>query len=549
MGLLFRFRLCVHVLIGLSVAGSTNPAAAAETFSWSAEVRDADTNRPLACRVYVQDAASRWRFVDSRQPDGSAVRYDKQRGAESVERHTCVSAGRFGAELERGLYRVTIERGKEYLPSSFDVRIAGGPVHSTVNLKRWISMADRGWYSGDTHVHRKLDELPTVIQAEDLNVALPLTQWVTTSHTPPGGGKSVPLEGPPQLIQVTPQHVIWPLNTEYEIFSVKGRRHTLGAVFVLNHQRPLTLGAPPVAPIAEEARRQHALLDLDKHSWPWSLMIVPVMEVDLFELTNNHVWRTEFAFHDWTLSTKPDYVEIETQAAGFTERGWIDFGLETYYALLNCGFRLRPTAGTASGVHPVPLGYGRVYVHLGPEFGFQQWMDGLDAGRSFVTTGPMLECTFDQLMPGATVKRSAPGTVRITGTAASIHRLSAIEILVNGRVVKRISSPENRAQRDGGYVSDLDTTVPIETTSWVAVRCWEAHRPGRQRFAHTAPAWFELPDRPLQPTRGQVEYLIKRMDEEIERNRDVLSGSEIDEYRTARRLFEERLPSAVDDAR
>ena len=45
-------------------------------------------------------------------------------------------------------------------------------------------------------------------------------------------------------------------------------------------------------------------------------------------------------------------------AKGFTERGWIDFNFQNYYALLDCGFKMRPTAGTASGVHPVPLGFG-----------------------------------------------------------------------------------------------------------------------------------------------------------------------------------------------
>ena len=44
------------------------------------------------------------------------------------------------------------------------------------------------WYSGDTHVHRTLDDLPNLLLAEDLNVGLPLTYWVTTAYTPPGSG-------------------------------------------------------------------------------------------------------------------------------------------------------------------------------------------------------------------------------------------------------------------------------------------------------------------------------------------------------------------------
>ena len=57
--------------------------------------------------------------------------------------------------------------------------------------------------------------------------------------------------------------------------------------------------------------------------------------------------------------TKADY---ELWHSILNERGWLDFTFQNYYLLLNCGFRLRPTGGTASGVHPVPLGFGRVYV-------------------------------------------------------------------------------------------------------------------------------------------------------------------------------------------
>ena len=70
----------------------------------------------------------------------------------------------------------------------------------------------------------------------------------------------------------------------------------------------------------------------------------------LFELSNNHVWQTAFAFKDWTLGAIPEFMELSRDENGFTEWGWIDFGFQTYYALLNCGFRMRVSAGTASGV-------------------------------------------------------------------------------------------------------------------------------------------------------------------------------------------------------
>ena len=71
----------------------------------------------------------------------------------------------------------------------------------------------------------------------------------------------------------------------------------------------------------------------------------------------------------------------------------IYYSIAGAYALLNCGFRLRPTAGTASGVHPVPLGFGRVYVHLPDGFDYAAWMKGLGAGRSFVTAAPRPKAT------------------------------------------------------------------------------------------------------------------------------------------------------------
>jgi hypothetical protein len=48
-----------------------------------------------------------------------------------------------------------------------------------------------------------------------------------------------------ERIHVDDQHVIWLRSTEYEIFTVGPRRHTLGAMFVLGHRQTLQTGVPP----------------------------------------------------------------------------------------------------------------------------------------------------------------------------------------------------------------------------------------------------------------------------------------------------------------
>jgi hypothetical protein len=500
---------------------------------------DAESGEPVAARLYIQSDKGQWFFARSASPQGSAVEYRKQYAPTVAEMHTTLSPHAFVADLPAGRYTLTVERGKEYLTAEQQVTIGDDPVDVKLPIRRWIDMAALGWYSGDTHVHRGVDELRNVIMAEDVNVALPLTSWVTRAYVPPSKGDKTNAAAPTGLIRVDPTHVIYPVNTEYELFTVGGARHMLGAVIVLNHKQPITLGAPPVAPVAAEARRQGAILDLDKHTWPWTLMIVPIMHADLFELANNHVWRTNFGFPRWTFNTLPDGWGVETDQRGFTERGWIDFGFKTYYALLNCGFRMRPTGGTGSGVHPVQLGFGRVYVELPDGFSYDAWMAGLNAGRSFVTTGPMLRVRFNDQPAGQTFAdvKADRWPLHVTGTAHSATPLDRVEVVVNGRVAATIA-PTNRPRAHGGFDSVVDTTVTLDYSSWAAVRCFQKLPDGRERYAHTAPVHIDMPGRPLHPHRVETDYLIKRMKEEIERNRPVLKPDELKEYEEALAIYE-----------
>ena len=137
-------------------------------------VVDAETGEPLAHRIYIRGEDGKWYFPKSALPDGSAITYQKQRGNRgSIEMHTTLSAHPFTVELPPGQYTITVERGKEYLPVTRKVAVGAEPVNLNVKLNRWIDMARLGWYSGDTHVHRTLEELANVQLAEDLNVSFP----------------------------------------------------------------------------------------------------------------------------------------------------------------------------------------------------------------------------------------------------------------------------------------------------------------------------------------------------------------------------------------
>jgi hypothetical protein len=189
-------------------------------------------------------------------------------------------------------------------------------------------------------------------------------------------------------------------------------------------------------------------------------------------------------------------------------------------------------------VHPVPLGFGRVYVHLPDGFDAGRWVRGLDAGRSFVTTGPMLFATLDGYDPGHRFDQTEPGRrhYRLAGSAVSGLPLDRIEVIINGEVARAIE-PENRETEHAAFESRIEEVLEIDRSSWVAVRCFEDRPDGRPRFAHTGPFHIDVSGRPLRPRRAEINYLIRRVEQQLERDADVLPESALDEYREALSIY------------
>ena len=502
-------------------------------------ITDAATRQPVAARVYVENAETGSRHFVRAHSTLDGVVYEKKNWAneKSIELHTSVPAAPFVAEnLPAGTYLLTVERGKEYFTETRRIVLADGEKRAveTVALRRWVNMTERGWWSGETHLHRPLNELPVVMQAEDLNVAMPLTYWVTKAFTPPAqGNKNQGGEIPDKLIEVDATHVIWPRNTEYEIFTVGEHKHTLGALFVLNHRNVFDKGVPDWKPVAEQARAEGALMDMDKLVWPFGMTLPLTSGATLYEMANNHMWRCEFGLTKW-VTEAPAFLQPPAGGTGGDERDWLAYTLGQYYTLLDAGFRLVPTAGTASGVHPVPAGFSRVYVKIDGAFSYEKWLAGLKAGRSFVTTGPMIFAEVNGQQPGATL---AGGSVNISAKILSEHPLANIEVVSNGRVVATLK-PQNKPTPEGARQSEVTAEIPAATSGWVCLRCTEDRPDKRLRFAHTAPWWMDVPGKPLRPTQQEKDYLIARVKAEIARSTGIVPASALAEYEAALKHFE-----------
>jgi hypothetical protein len=106
--------------------------------------------------------------------------------------------GRFEIRVSPG--KTTIQVGKGYEYESKIVTVSAEK-RDTVDVKiaihRWIDMASRGWYSGDTHIHmhrrsKNDDTLLTITSAKDVRFAYLLS--MNTGGYDLGGSKydSVP---------------------------------------------------------------------------------------------------------------------------------------------------------------------------------------------------------------------------------------------------------------------------------------------------------------------------------------------------------------------
>ncbi len=179
----------------------------------------------------------------------------------------------------------------------------------------------------------------------------------------------------------------------------------------------------------------------------------------------------------------------------------------TWYHVLNCGFPLK-----ASGETDFPcmsstcVGQGRVYVRLGVDakLDYTAWCEGLRAGRSYVSDGyaHAVEFQVNGVRPGETdVGLDEPGKVsiaaqvafaeetpkavahggvtppagrRVLGDTVELHGprydemirggTRLVELVVNGRPVASQEVPAD------GKIHDLKFDVPIERSSWVALR-------------------------------------------------------------------------------
>jgi hypothetical protein len=438
-----------------------------------------ERGQAVPCRIHLYDSANKTPRVP-----GWPVWND----------HVVCDAGAH-LELPAGKFRYEIERGPEHSSISGELTIVSERETTlAADLVRIADLASHGWWSGELHVHRPIEDVPLLMRAEDLHVAPVMTWWNKTNLW---ASRAAPAK-----------HLVrFDGNRYYQVMAGEDEREG-GALLYFNLGQPLPIAEaeqeyPSPMRFLHQARGQAGVhVDIEKPFW-WD---VPVWlasgQVDTIGIANNHMCRSKmYPDEAWG---KPRDVQRLPEPLG--NGYWTQ---ELYYHVLNCGLRIPPSAGSASGVLANPLGYNRVYVHIDGELSYERWFEGLRAGRTFVTNGPLLRVRAGGLLPGHVFTALDQVDVELTGVLQGRDRVEAVEIIRDGRVERRV--PVAELGRTGSLGK-----LTFGSSGWFLVRAI-ADDPRTFRFASTGPWYVEVGKTKRRVSRASAQFFLDWTDERIKR--------------------------------
>ena len=403
------------------------------------------------------------------------------------------STGTAALDLPAGRYTVVVEKGLEFERLESVVELES---EQTLRLtpKRWVDMASQGWWSGDMHVHRPPADAKTLLAAEDLNLAVFFTMWNAQNYWE---GKEIP---PDPVERADATHVATLMNAEDE----RGG----GAWMMHNLKKPLAMGAaqrwyPQGRVFVDAAKAQGAWFDCEKPIW-WEVPVMAALaHIDSLGVLHNH-------YNQYGMVANEAWGRPRDQKLFPGNDGFSNYSLSLYYRYLNLGLRLPASAGSASGVLPSPPGYNRVYAYAPEGFSMAAFYAAFQAGRSFVTNGPVLEFSVNGKMPGDTIVISSRKPLQVLAKAKAREPIDRIEILANGKLVA--DSPGAK----------LEAEINPDEFTWLAARCYL--KPGVTiRLAHSSPTYLTGPGQTWDAHEDRA-YFVKWID-------DLMAETESDPQR------------------
>ena len=404
--------------------------------------------------------------------------------------------GEFTVSVGRGRTDILVERGTEYRPQRVVLETpAAGIVDTEIRIERWTYPQENNWYPGNTHIHydeketRPNDRLGIDCSVEGYNVTvvsildrrqLPyasnsfpigVMNEFTTAHHVADVGEENRHYGENSPWGMGYGHVMF-LNIRNLVQPVS-RGHTLTAQFDPDY--------PPLCTCCDEARDQGGLVIWCHNGRGMEAPIAAALgKLDAFNLFDPF---------------------------------WMDPEYDLWYKLLDCGLRLPASTGTDWFV----CSNNRVYVHTEKDFSYENWIDGMKKGRTFITNGPVIDMKVNDAPIGATLPLDGGGTLDVEVTFQSHYPLDAVEIVMDGKAVDRRLAEVGGFDDGDAFSCTVRCKVTAQNDGWIAARAWGHSRDSfnQSLFAHTSPTWFSC-GRPPAQRQQSARFFLESIDESLQ---------------------------------
>lgn len=485
-------------------------------------------------------------------------------------------------------YTITVTRGPEYVPIRLQVKVPDVKEFAVdVQLKRWIHIAKRKWYSGDHHVHAAgcahydsptegvgPEDMMRHILGEDLNVGCVLSWgpcWYTQKQF--FEGEVSRLSKPGYLMRYDVEVSGFPSSHAGHLCLLKLNEDDYPGTDTIEEWPSWTM------PVLQWGQKQGGIVGYSHSGWGLAL---PDTMPDGSRKFVGRPWGG--ALGDWqgkAADKLPDYAMPPFDGIGANEyivtaaHGACDFistvdtpaiwELNIWYHTLNCGMTTRISGETDFPcIYGDRVGLGRVYVQLDDDqqLGYDNWVAGLKDGRSYCGDGlsHVLDFSVDGLGVG---QRGAGQTeasrldlneakeVTVTFDAAALLEPSPNEQTEQIRNKRLDEKPYWHIERcrlgatrevpvevivngevvatesllADGNLKSFAIPVKIERSSWVAVRILPS--------VHTNPVFVHVDDRPIRVNAKSAQWCIDAVGACWQAKQKMIRPTERDAAKTA----------------
>ena len=419
-------------------------------------INDAATGKPAPVRVCVTGPenttfAPLGRFADFPTTRGEFVGGHLKQGA---LRWSYID-GACEITLPAGVpLRVRATKGPEFRPLDETITLGAGQLSLRFALSRWSNVAADGWVSGDSRCHFLTPHAAVLeAQAEDLAVVN-----VLAAETRMLAQDADTYWGAPELLAFSGQEPALERGGSSVAVNTLNVHPVLGKVGLLNSHRPvfpLAFGGPDVTDdwsLSDWCGQCHRKGGL-------------TVWVDAFRESGGLIGGEALVC---AILGTIDAIEFDGHPRSKPFLPWV-------YRLWNAGFLVPLVGGSGKDSNAVALGGVRTYARASGgceppgSSRLAGWIDAVRAGRTFVTTGPLLDFSPDE-------------TPRVS--ARSLAPFDTLDLIADGDVIASASA----TQADGIWSATVEHPRPA--CGWVAGRIV-----GKDVFAHTSPIRFGEPRR------------------------------------------------------